>query len=460
MDPGRFDPEVIVLPSPRHRIAPSLPRESAAAPVSAGNRTRCLWIARRIPYPLDEGAKVYSAKLVQSLAESGLFVRFIGFGDAGAVPISAATVEWLGVPGNKLGKAFALCSALPIAAAIDATRAYASLLDAQLREHWDVVVLDGYGTGWALDRCLAYRNEAPRHRPVLVHVSHNHEEILWRAMAREARGSALKRLALRRNANKVSRLERRIVRNVDLLTTITDEDRLTLGAGLDQDRSLSLTPGFSGWIASERRITTTTPRRVIIMGSFQWVVKQENLARFVEIADPIFKEHGIELDVVGDAPQPLISTLQTRCRATCFHGFVTDAAPFLARARIAVVPESIGGGFKLKFLDYIFGRVPVATVSQAAAGLPEELQRSMLSNDSLAGLVREIVSHIDRLDELNRMQERAFAHGKALFKWSVRGERFRQAIADVQRQLAWIHRGNAPQTMNVQHVDVDRDLGS
>jgi len=139
---------------------------------------------------------------------------------------------------------------------------------------------------------------------------------------------------------------------------------------------------------------------------------------------------------------------------------VTDAAPFLARARIAVVPESIGGGFKLKFLDYIFGRVPVATVSQAAAGLPEELQRSMLSNDSLPGLVQEIVSHIDRLDELNRMQERAFTHGKAQFRWSVRGERFRQAIADVQRQLACIHRGNALQSTNVQHVDVDRDVGS
>ncbi len=462
MDPGRFDPEVTALPSPQHRIAgaPSVSREPTAAPISVGNRTRCLWIARHIPYPLDEGAKVYSAKLVQSLAESGVFVRFIGFGDARAVPISAATVEWLGVPGNKLGKAFAFCSALPIAAAIDATRAYGSLLDGQLREQWDVVVLDGYGTGWALDRCLAYRNESLRHRPVLVHVSHNHEEILWRAMAREARGSALKRLALRRNANKVSTLERRIVRNVDLLTTITDEDRLSLGAGLDQDRSLSLTPGFSGWIASERRITTATPRRVIIMGSFQWVVKQENLARFVEIADPIFKKHGIELDVVGDAPQALISTLQARCRATCFHGFVTDAAPFLARARIAIVPESIGGGFKLKFLDYIFGRVPVATVSQAAAGLPEELQRSMLSNDSLPGLVQEIVSHIDRLDELNRMQERAFTHGKAQFRWSVRGERFRQAIADVQRQLACIHRGNALQSTNVQHVDVDRDVGS
>lgn len=410
------------------------------------NRMRCIWIARYIPYPLDEGAKVYSANLAQSLTESGVFVRFIGFGDASALPDAAASVEWLAVPGSKRSKAVAACSRWPIAAAIDATKAYRSLLEVQLREPWDAVVLDGYGTGWALDRCLAYRNESRAHRPALVHVSHNHEEMLWGAMAREARGSALKRLALRRNANKVSTLERRIVRNVDLLTTITEEDRRSLSSGLDENRSLSLTPGYTGWTANERRITAATPRRVLIMGSFQWVVKQDNLTRFVEIADPIFKEHGIELDIVGDVPQTLLSTLQARCRATCFHGFVTDVAPFLTRARIAVVPEYIGGGFKMKFLDYIFGRVPVATVSQAVAGLPEELQRTMLSSDSLAGLVWEIVSHIDRLDELNRMQEDGFALAKAQFKWSVRGERFRQAITDVAQQSACIHAlRNTPQ---------------
>jgi polysaccharide biosynthesis protein PslH len=423
---------------------------------SMSDRMRCLWIARYIPYPLDQGAKVYSANLAQSLAESGVFVRVTGFGDASALPKEAASVEWLAVPGRKRNKAIAACGRLPFAAAIDATKAYRSLLEVQLRERWDAIVLDGYGAGWALERCLAYRNESHAHRPVLVHVSHNHEEVLWGAMAREARGSALKRLALRRNANKVRTLERRIVSNVDLLTTITDEDRRSLGAGLDDNRSLSLTPGYAGWIAGERRITTDTPRRVIIMGSFQWVVKQDNLTRFVEIADPIFEQHGIGLDIVGDMPQALLSTLQARCRATCFHGFVADSAPLMARARIAVVPEPIGGGFKLKFLDYIFGRVPVATVTQAVAGLPKDLQRTMLSNDSLAGLIPEIVSHIDRLDELNRMQERAFALGKEQFKWSIRGERFRRALADVRQQLPGIHALRSPTqgAAGVPHVDL------
>jgi hypothetical protein len=414
MDSGRIDPEVTGMSNPM----------------------RCLWISRCIPFPLNEGSRVYSANLAQSQAQSGAFVRFLGFGDVSTVPVSAAGVEWLAVPGKQHSKVRAAFSSWPIAAAIDATRAYGALLDEQLREQWDTVVLDRYASGWALERCLAYRNQRSAHRPVLVHVSHNHEESLWRTMAREAHGSVLSRWLLRRNASKVGALEQRIVRSMDLVTTVTEEDRESLGAGVDHIRMVPLSPGFNGWVAGERRIGSATPRRVIIMGSFHWIVKQDNITRFIKIADPIFKEHGIELDVVGEMPKGLRAALQARCRATRFHGFTTDVAPLLSGARIAIVHESIGGGFKLKLLDYIFARIPIAAVSQAVAGLSDELQRAMLTNSSQAGLVNDIVSHIDRFDELNRMQERAFSLGNAQFQWSVRGDQFRQAISEVRQQWA------------------------
>jgi polysaccharide biosynthesis protein PslH len=413
---------------------------------SLDKRIRCLWIARYIPYPMEGGAQIYSGNLAQALAQAGAFVRFMGFGDTSAVPETAANVEWRAVAGSKRSRVVSALSVLPIAAALDATKSYRLMLEAELQERWDAIVLDGYGTGWALDRSAAYCSERSIHRPILVHVSHNHEELLWRAMGREARGSPLKRLALRRNASKVATLERRIVRAVDLLTTITDEDRDTLGSALDRDRSLSLTPGYTGRVIKERRISAATPRRVIIMGSFQWVVKQDNLTRFLQIADPIFKERGIILDVVGDIPGSLLATLQARCRATCFHGFVSNTAPFLAGARIGIVPESIGGGFKLKFLDYIFSRVPVATVSQAVAGLSPEIQQSMLKNDSLEGLVSDVVSNIDRFDELNRMQERAFRLGTAQFEWNLRGERFLRAITSIENRASCGNDSEFPMT--------------
>jgi polysaccharide biosynthesis protein PslH len=398
--------------------------------MAAATPLRCLWIARYIPYPMDAGAKVYSALLAQSLAEAGTSVRLLGFGSLQHVP-SDTRVEHVAVASAQRSQLLALLSPLPIAAAIDATRAYRQLLDEQLREQWDAIVLDGYGSGWALPRCLDYARTRASQRCVLLHVSHNHEEVLWRSMARDAQVSLPRRCVLWQNYRKVRALERRLARSVDLLSVITSEDAATLGKDLPADRVLTLTPGYSGHTSQQRRIDARTPRRVVLVGSFRWVMKQENLTRFVELADPIFRQHGIELDVVGDVPEELLARLQPRCTATHFHGFVADVAPYFARARLAVVPEVIGGGFKLKFLDYFFGRVPVVTLGAAAAGLPQVLRDAVFNCADLAGMAATIVANIDRLDDLNQRQERAWSASTELFRWRDRGMQLRQALQRV-----------------------------
>jgi hypothetical protein len=387
-----------------------------------------LWIARYIPYPLDAGAKVYSAKLAESLAANGAQVRFLGIGQPDDIPATSRQVDWTSVGNIRRSNVRALFSRLPNAAAIDASGAYTRALKRQLQQNWDVIVLDGYGTGWALDLCTSYRARRAKGSVRLVHVSHNHEENLWRSMARDSRTSPLRKLALWQNYRKVRWLERRVVGSADLLTTITDEDGVSLGAA----RRLTLTPGYDGPVVPERHLSANTPRRVILMGSFRWVVKQENLRRFIELADPIFLQHGIELDVVGDVPDPLLATLQRQVRATRFHGFVQDPSRLLANARMAVVPEAIGGGFKLKFLDYFFARVPVATLTQAIAGLPAELRQETFSAATLGQLVESMVSNIDRLDELNRMQANCFTLSSARFRWPDRGRNLLDALSRQQ----------------------------
>ena len=54
--------------------------------------------------------------------------------------------------------------------------------------------------------------------------------------------------------------------------------------------------------------------------------------------------------------------------------------------------------------------------------------------DGLEGpaLVEAVISNIDRLDDLNRMQERAFIHSSARFTWHERAANLRMAIASKQ----------------------------
>jgi len=394
---------------------------------------RCLWISRHVPYPMNEGLKVYSAKLSEALAHAGAFVRVLGFGDTRDVPKDRARMEWVSVPGDRRGTATALLNRFPLTAAVDSTAAFRALLNEQLREPWDAIIFDSYGSGWALDRCKAYRASALGARTVLVHVSHNHEEVLWRAMARQANAALPRRLALWQNYYKVRWLERRLLREVDLVSAITIEDEQALRSYRNDDHTLTLTPGYDGYVAPERVIDASVPRRAVIVGSFHWVVKRENLARFVEHADARFAANGIELVVAGDVPDDLKQTLLASSKATRFEGFVKQLGPFLAQARIAVVPELIGGGFKLKFLDYIFGRVPVATVDAAAAGLPQRLRDDLITSDDFTGLTSAIIDNIDQLDRLNRIQSAAFEQARTLYRWEDRGLQLQQRIVDLQK---------------------------
>jgi glycosyltransferase involved in cell wall biosynthesis len=418
------------------------PRRSGnVASISAknGSTLHCLWISRDIPFPQDAGDRIYSANMASTLARAGVCVSFLGYaGDITAQPPSLSAkwpVETVALTGHKRGKMRSLLSTLPLTAALHATGEYHALLQNMLDGQWDLIVIDGYASGWALDVCLAAQQDAVRRdlrRPTLVYLSHNHEESIWRAMAAQRQGGVLKQLASWQNYLKVRALERKLVCEVDLVSAITDEDAQAYSDQQCGTPAIALTPGYSGYSQPHRSITTETPRDVVLVGSFRWVVKQENLRRFLELADARFHENGMRFHVIGDVPQALLDELRPSLRATQFHGFVDDTAPYFDAARLAVVPEIIGGGFKLKYLDYLFARLPIATIGEAAAGLPRTIRANMICRDNLAQLVDAIIEAIDEPERLNTMQERAFIAAQALFDWKDRGIALRQAVEAVR----------------------------
>lgn len=411
-----------------------------------GQPLKCLWVSRDLPFPQDAGDRIYSANMVQAFADAGAQVRFLCYGKITQKTwspwlrgsVGSNLIETRVLSARKRSSSSALFSHLPIAAAIHATNDYRTLLTRELGDAWDVIVLDSYGSGWALETCLAACETARlagQPAPTLVYLSHNHEESIWRSMSEQSRANPIKRIALWQNYWKVRALERRVVDAVDLVTAITAEDARTYSQQAPDRATVVLTPGYSGWVAPPRKITPNTPRNVVLVGSFRWVVKQENLRRFLELSDARFADHDITFNVIGDVPEALLNELRPSLKATRFLGFVDDIGAHFAAARIAVVPELIGGGFKLKYLDYLFGRVPIATISEAAAGLAPEIRDEMFCRPDLPRLVDAIIDNIDHVDQLNVMQEQAFVAARTLFDWSDRGHALRQALETHRHRL-------------------------
>ena len=189
-----------------------------------------------------------------------------------------------------------------------------------------------------------------------------------------------------------------------------------------------LPPGYKGERIARRRIGSDTPRRVAIVGSYQWIVKQHNLAAFLDQADGRLAAAGIELAVVGGMPDEFRRNLQGRFSAVRFLGYVDDLPQFLQSCRMGLVIEAVGGGFKLKVLDYVMTRTPLAGLTPALAGQAAAVTRHCLLRDDSVSLCGGIVELIDDLDRLNTMQDAAYAAASEHYDWRENGRRLLSLI--------------------------------
>jgi hypothetical protein len=201
--------------------------------------------------------------------------------------------------------------------------------------------------GWI----LRYWTSFTANRPAFVLVAHNYEEALTRLQWREADGPMVQRLYLAQNYFKTRLLERRLVRASDLVTAITAADAAQIQALSPGTPVLTLTPGYDGRKLCSRESSTRGASSILLFGSYRWSAKQVSLKRFLDCADCALGNLGINIRVVGDMTEDFRTHLEARYRSTTIIGYAEDPSPHLAEARLAIVAEPVGGGFKLKLLE-------------------------------------------------------------------------------------------------------------
>ena len=392
---------------------------------------RLLWLSRYMPLPADAGDVNYTRLLASALAQTGTGITFLGLvsreTDLAAYRRVSAAIGWVPVDGVPKRTSRALLSRLPLQTARFFTGPFIAAVTDQLRTAvFEAVVIDYYALGWALP---LVRRMAPR--SLLIYVSHNFEETTAREIAEAFQGNRLKRAALRINAHKIAALERRLTGSADLLTVNTDADGFAYQRLGPKRPPLTLRPCYAGNKRAERTISSAVPRRVIILGSFTWIAKEINLVQFLDAADAVFADRGIEVHVIGSVAAELVRKWTPNLKAIHFKGFVPDLQHCFDHARMGLVIEATGGGFKHKTLDYIFGRLPVAALEQALGGIPADVKEHFVVESRLDGLVRDVCLYIDDFCRLNAMQTGAFIAADDQFDWSANGKR----LADNIRRL-------------------------
>lgn len=386
--------------------------------------------------PLNTGDRLYTAGLAAALARAGARVKFLGLRsiDDTSAPREGLdeAVLWEEVAGSPATTFKALGSRYPVVAARHFTNEYVKALRRELSSgQYDAVVLDQYGMVWALPEL----RRGPG-RALTVHIAHDFESEVTRQIARSYEGSSIKKVALHLNAVKTRWAELELAKNCDVVVSLTSEDAGEFRKLSSNHVTLVIPPGYSGEKLARREITSATPRRVVLIGSFQWIAKQINLENFLNSAANNIQRAGVDLQVIGSIPSDLRLRLASEFPFVSFRGFVPDIAAEMAEARLALVIDEVGGGFKLKILDYIFNRCPIAAVRASLGGVPPDLQRHFLTASTAVELSSLLVNRIDDFDFLNSVQVEAFDAADALFDWDKCGALLFSCLMDSRRLRA------------------------
>ena len=367
----------------------------------------CLWLTLADPDPAINGQLLYSKGLIESMHQAGAGLCVMGRlrPNESSPRRDQRGLVWRLTAARKTSRLERLLSRKPELAlrsySQDAERVLARTL---VEREWDAVVFDSICAGWALDAVVEHRARQPR-PPRLVYIAHNHEATTARRIALASRG--LRRLVWGLDAFKVARIERRLVAAADLVTSNTPDDCRTFSVGAGRTPVTVLPPSYGGPRVVERSIGPEVPRRVVVIGSFNWTAKRIAMESFLAAAAPVLSSSGIELQLVGAIEPSYLANLRRRFPSVTLVGPVDDVRPYMAAARIALVPDVLGG-FKLKGLDYVFNRIPILAMRVALPGMPLEDGLSIGLFDSHQALAEGVVALIDDFELLNRRQVAAF----------------------------------------------------
>lgn len=227
----------------------------------------------------------------------------------------------------------------------------------------------------------------------------------------------LERLRWRWETAKTARFETNAVRTAAAVCSVSHEDAAALermGA-----RRLVVVPNGVDTSAIPFRAAPASEPVAAFVGNLGF---RPNAAAADELAGEIWPRvrqavPGARLDIVGRDPAPELR--QRAGPGVKVVGEVAEVTPFLAAARVTVIPLRAGSGTRLKILEAMAAGVPVVSTALGAAGIEATHDEHLLIGDSPSVLADLTVKVLADDSLAARLAEAGRRLVEARYDWSV-----------------------------------------
>lgn len=356
----------------------------------------------------DAGDKIYSLNVIERLCNH-FKVDLVSFGYS----CSNSTLLKTGSKKGKLGSIFSFRPN-----SIHTYKDPSIIPDQSLLEGYEYIFVDHFRLLWIIEylpKHLARR---------VIYISHNIES-KSREVGFSMEKNLLKRAAFYLDYKKTLRFELKYLSIIQRCTAISNSDKEFLKTLVENVSDLH--PGYSGQ-RSEPREFDRLERSVGWVGSFDFFAKQLNLIEFCEALRIRRNPASFRVIVIGRMPSSFKKKIELSYPFCTVYANVPDIYPLLENLRGGIICEPVGGGFKLKALDYIFGRTPIFALEGTCEGLDLVNETSYFTANSIEKLIEKISIEIDNSDRLKAVANKAFEQCNKRFSWDAEITRFANEV--------------------------------
>lgn len=393
--------------------------------LNEAQKLKVLYLTKVYPFPPENaGDAVYSRGIIQALStKCDLTVLCTSSKKGGG---GGGKISWRYVGPERAGIAKSVFSTLPLIAWRYKTKNYCAELEEQLHLNWDSIIIDNIGMVGFLDQVLSYKNINPETK--IVYVSHENEFKTRSEKYKSYKMSLPKRLLSYWDLSKVVSWEKKLLEKSDIVTMITMSDLRDFKEISSEEKYFHLSPGYSGEIIEESEVSMETPKRILLLGGRRSEQKKQILLEWLSVSSQAFEKLGIETVVVGEMDSDLRDCIRQRYPRVVVKGFVDDLESLIRGARLGVIADTVGGGFKLRLLTHVFYRLPIVGLEGSIDGLPTSDGRGFITASTLPKLVELVANVVDDFGTLNSLQNEAYISCKDVFSWDLRAQYFVEAL--------------------------------
>lgn len=325
-------------------------------------RLNLLCLVRDFPYPLDTGARIRTANLLEQLRlDFNVTVLSLETPDSERLGHSQAFCHRLVLPCPEWRKPAWWSRLLPREVSLF-TRwsADESVWREVVTRQYDVLVYDHLHStfhGWDIG-CV------PR-----VVLTHNVESVLLRRWL--ARPQPLeKRLRACLDYFKMRLYEPIALNRAKRIAAVSETDRAELQRMTGRPVSVVET-GVDETAFPFRSGEGALPT-ICFVGTLQWFPNEDAIRYFLSEVWPLIVSElpTVRCLLVGGHPGEELRSLVARFEGVRLTGYVEDVRPYLAEAWVCIVPLRMGSGTRIKILEALATGVPVVSSRLGAEGLP------------------------------------------------------------------------------------------